>query len=106
MRALEKWTNTLYERIAAVTQSFRSSLLGQLFMGVTILGPLTFLPTLWQVHMAADVEALKTVTWPLMCLLNISGALSMAEKGDWRMRFVVLIWIAMLGEMSMVLALR
>lgn len=69
---------------------------GQLFLSVVLLGPLTFIPTVWTAWTEPNIEALRTTTWPLMIIVNIAAALSVVHNGDWRMRLVSAVWIVMM----------
>ncbi|NKB47750.1 MAG: hypothetical protein GKS02_00145 [Alphaproteobacteria bacterium] len=66
---------------------------GKLFLAIVLVGPLTFIPTMYQAWTAPDIDALRTSTWPLMILVNVSAFLGVAHNGDWRLRLVMIIWI-------------
>lgn len=69
---------------------------GQMFLSIVLFGPLTFIPTVWTAWMEPNIDALRTPTWPLMIIVNLAATLSVAHRGDWRMRLVSAIWIAMM----------
>lgn len=79
--------------VARKTERFVESWLGKLFLGIVLVGPLTFLPTIWAAWTEPNIDSLRTLTWPLMIVVNISATLALAHNGDWRMRLVMFIWI-------------
>jgi len=81
------------EWIALKTTSFVQMRLGKLFLAVILIGPITFIPTMYQAWTAPDIDALRTATWPLMIVVNISAYLGVAHKGDWRLRLTMIIWV-------------
>ena len=79
--------------VAQKTMSFVQMWPGKLFLAVILVGPITFIPTMYQAWTAPDIDALRTSTWPLMIVVNISAYLGVAHKGDWRLRLTMIIWI-------------
>lgn len=81
------------EWVAQRTLSFVQIWPGKIFLAIVLIGPLTFIPTMYQAWTAPDIDALRTATWPLMILVNVSAFLGVSHKGDWRLRLTMLAWI-------------
>ena len=82
--------------VAHKTLSFVQLWHGKLFLAIVLVGPATFIPTMYQARTAPDIDALRTSTWPLMILVNVSAFLGVAHRGDWRLRLTMIIWIAVM----------
>ena len=80
------------EWTAKVTTQFIKTYIGKIFLAIVLVGPITFLPTMYQAWTAPDIDALRTSTWPLMILVNISAFVGVAHQGDWRLRLTMIIW--------------
>ena len=80
------------EWTAKVTKQFIVTYIGKIFLAIVLVGPITFLPTMYQAWTAPDIDALRTSTWPLMILVNISAFVGVAHQGDWRLRLTMIIW--------------
>lgn len=96
MRLIQEKVDAINEKVARFTRDFVQTKLGQAFLGAVLLGPLTFIPTVWAAWTEPNINPLRTLTWPLMIVINISGGLNVVHKGDWRMRLVTFIWILMM----------
>lgn len=82
--------------IAEKTHRFVQARIGQLFLALVLVGPLTFIPTVWEAWTADNIDVLRTLTWPTMIIVNISAFLGVVHNGDWRMRLVMFIWVIMM----------
>jgi len=80
------------EWTAKVTTQFIKTYIGKIFLAIVLVGPITFLPTMYQAWTAPDIDALRTSTWPLMILVNISAFVGVAHQGDWRLRLTMIVW--------------
>lgn len=80
------------ENIRKKTDSFVNTKLGKIFLSAVLIGPFTFLPTLHVAWTAENIDSLRTLTWPLMVIINISALLGVIHNGDWRMRLVLFLW--------------
>ena len=80
------------EWTAKVTTQFIKTYIRKIFLAIVLVGPITFLPTMYQAWTAPDIDALRTSTWPLMILVNISAFVGVAHQGDWRLRLTMIIW--------------
>lgn len=79
-------------KVQRSTQSFVETWLGKCFLSLIVVGPLTFIPTVYGAWTADNIDALRTVTWPMMTIVNISVFLGVCHCGDWRMRLSVILW--------------
>ena len=84
-------------QIAKKTAGFVQTRFGKAFLAFVLVGPLTFLPTVWEAWTAPNIDSLRTLTWPLMIIVNISATLGLVHNGDWRMRLVMVIWVLMMA---------
>ena len=85
--------NLFSEWTAKMTDPFVKTRFGKLFLALVLIGPVTFLPTLYQAWTAPDIDALRTSTWPLLIIVNISAFIGVAHEGDWRLRLTMLAWV-------------
>jgi len=106
MRSIQIKVDALGERAAKATLPFVTSRFGKVFLSIVLLGPLTFIPTVYQAWFATDISALRTLTWPLMILVNTSAFLSVIHNGDWRMRLVSFVWILMMAAVFLATLVR
>ena len=79
--------------IAKKTEYFVETRLGKIFLSVVLDGPFTFLPTIYAAWTEPNIDSLRTLTWPLMIIVNMSATLSVAHKGNWQIRLVMVLWI-------------
>jgi hypothetical protein len=98
--------DSLSSSIAKKTRPFVETLPGKIFLSFVLLGPLTFIPTIHQAWTAENIDALRTWTWPLMILINLSALLGLIHNGDWRMRFVMVIWIVTMAAVWLATLVR
>lgn len=85
--------DSISERVAKKTFRFVQTRFGKLFLGLALIGPLTFIPTVYMAWTAPNIDSLRTLTWPLMTVVNISVLLGAMHNGDWRIRLVFFIWV-------------
>lgn len=85
--------------VAQATKPFVENSAGKIFLSVVLFGPLTFIPTLYEAWTASNIDALRTLTWPLMIVVNISALLGLVHNGDWRMRLVMFVWVIMMAAL-------
>jgi len=93
LKQIPVMVDNLSAKVAQRTALFTETKIGKLFLSIVLLGPLTFLPTMYEAWTAPNIDALRTLTWPLMIVINFSAFLAVIHNGDWRMRLVMLIWI-------------
>lgn len=77
---------------ALITKPLIETKLGQMFLLLTLFGPLTFIPQIKQAWTAPNIDALRTWTWPAMTITNSSSLLGLVHNGDWRLRLVMFVW--------------
>ncbi len=85
--------NRFSEHLAKETDGLTSSVFGRALNATVLFGPLTFLPTLYNVWFAPNIDAFRTPTWGLMLIINIATWLSVAKNGEWQLRLVMIIWV-------------
>ncbi len=90
---IQKFVDSIAEKIAEETRPFVESRIGEIFLSLVLVGPITFLPTIYIAWTAPNIDSLRTLTWPLMIVVNMSATLGLVHNGDWRMRLVMFIWI-------------
>jgi len=83
----------LVATVTRSTEKFIHTKWGQLFLSLSMVGPLTFIPTVWQAWTAENIDALRTMTWPSMVAINLSVLVAVCYNGDWRVRLSLLMWI-------------
>ncbi len=92
LKKIPSWVDLTAERAKVLTTPFVKSWAGQMFLSIVLIGPLTFLPTVWAAWTEPNIDALRTYTWPLLVVVNLSTLLSLVHKGDWRMRLILVVW--------------
>ena len=90
---LPKMIDAISASVARITKPFVETRIGKIFLSVILLGPLTFLPTIYEAWTAPNIDALRTFTWPFMIVVNVAVLLSVVHNGDWRMRLVMFVWV-------------
>ena len=84
--------------VRAYTTRFIKSKLGQMFLSLTMVGPLTFIPQVWTAFTAENIDSLRTLTWPFMVVVNSSVLIGMCHYGgDWRLRLSMVMWIMVMA---------
>ena len=60
---------------------------------IILMGPIFFLPTLYEVWTAENIEVFRTATWPLMLIVHIAFFVSISHhRSDWCARLCTIIW--------------
>ncbi len=90
---IAKIVDTVCAKVARKTSCFVQTKVGKLFLSIVLVGPLTFIPTVYEAWTAPNIDAFRTLTWPLMILVNSAGWLAVIHNGDWRMRLAMFFWI-------------
>jgi hypothetical protein len=98
--------NAIAENVAKTTRPLTEHVLGKLFLLTVLVGPATFIPTLWEAMTAPNIDVLRTSTWPMMTMINIAGFISVCHRGDWRMRLVTFLWVLMTATLTIVTIVR
>jgi len=94
--SIQSLVDSISNRVAKMTFTFVQTRVGKVFLAIVLIGPLTFLPTVYAAWTAPNIDSLRTLTWPLMIVVNISATLGVVHNGDWRMRLVMAIWVVMM----------
>lgn len=97
MKAILVLDERLARFVSCKTEEFVKSRAGKIFLNLMLIGPFTFLPTVWQAWTASDIEVLRTPTWPMMIVINMSTYVALSHNGDWRTRTVMILWIIVLS---------
>ena len=90
---IQRFVDSFSGRVAKATLPFVQARIGKVFLSLVLVGPLTFIPTMYEAWTAPNIDSLRTLTWPLMILINISATLSVMHNGNWHMRLVSVIWV-------------
>jgi hypothetical protein len=96
VKAIPGKVDAINEKVAAATLPFVQTKIGKVFLSFVLVGPLTFIPTLHMAWTAENIDSLRTLTWPLMILVNMSASLAVVHNGDWRMRIIMVVWVLMM----------
>ena len=107
MKKIIRFEEIFAAKVARLTSDFANSRKGEkFFFLVMLIGPLTFLPTVYQALFGENIEALRTATWPLMIVINGVSYVSLANKGHWSLRVVILIWVVMMLIITTAIIIR
>ncbi len=98
--------DSISERLAGKTKGFIQTKFGKIFLSLVLVGPLTFLPTVYTAWTAANIDSLRTPTWPLMIIVNTSALIGVAHNGDWRMRMVMIFWVVIMVALFLATIVR
>lgn len=104
--SISRLIDDLHVPVARATKGFVESRLGKLFLAVILVGPFTFLPTVWEAWTAPNIDVLRTPTWPCMTIINFAAWISLAHNGDWRMRLVGFMWVLMMVAVTLAIYIR
>lgn len=104
--SLQRVVDSVSARVARSTLPFVQTTTGRIFLALVLVGPLTFLPTVYVAWTAPNIDSLRTLTWPLMVVVNISATLGVVHNGDWRMRLVMFIWVLMMAAVYVATLVR
>lgn len=85
--------NAVYDRVGETLKPYMSGWLGFLATGILLIGPITFLPTVWAVWTASNIDAFRTPTWPLLTLVNVVACMMLSQNGNWQMRLMQVVWV-------------
>ena len=96
MNPVKKYVDILSSWVVSLTRGFIETKLGQLFLDLSLLGPVTFVPTVWKAWTTPNIDALRTLTWPTMAVVNIAVFISVCHNGDWRVRLSMVLWIILM----------
>lgn len=97
--ALSAWLREL-------TLPFIQTKPGKLFLSLVLVGPLTFIPTVYNVWTAENIDAFRSLTWPLMVIVNASATVGLAHKGDWQMRLAMIFWTIIMAAICIATIVR
>ena len=106
MKIIRRFDDILVSTVKILTVRFINTKLGQVFLSLSILGPLTFIPMVWEAYFAPDIEALRTLTWPMLVIINVSVLTALCYNGDWRIRLSMVMWIILMFLMWLATVLR
>lgn len=90
--------NSISRFVVARTSVFVSKKRGLVILrSLILLGPIFYLPTLWEVWTATNIDAFRTVTWPFLLSGQVSSfvLLSHEPESDWGVKLCILAWIIM-----------
>lgn len=96
LKAIPGKVDAINAVVAKATLPFVQTKIGKAFLGFVLVGPATFIPTVYMAWTAENIDPLRTLTWPLMIVVNISASLAVVHNGDWRMRLIMVIWVLMM----------
>ncbi|MFH1978935.1 MAG: hypothetical protein ABII97_00925 [Patescibacteria group bacterium] len=94
--SLPKMIDTISDKVAKKTRSFVDTKIGKIFLSLTLIGPITFFPTVYIAWTAPNIDVLRTLTWPLMVVVNTSALLGVIHNGDWRVRLTLVGWVILM----------
>lgn len=106
MVVIKRFDDSLVSLIKAMTGRFVETKLGKLFLGLSLVGPFTFIPTVWIAWTAPNIDALRTLTWPMMVIINFSFLIALCYNGDWRVRFTMIMWMTLMSLVWMATVFR
>ncbi len=106
LEAVPRIVDAMAERVRISTQKFVQSTFGRCFLGLTLIGPLTFIPTVWEVWTAPNIDVFRTSTWPLLMLVNVSVFVAVCHHGEWRTRLSMMVWVVLMALMSVAVWVR
>lgn len=104
--SLPNLVDSVSERVAKATSSFVRTRIGKFFLSLVLVGPLTFLPTVYAAWTAPNIDSLRTLTWPLMVIVNVSATLSVVHNGDWRIRLAMVVWVVTMAAVFIATIVR
>lgn len=92
--------------VISLTGDFVNTSGGQAFLSLSLVGPITFLPTVWQAWRAPNIDALRTWTWPLMVIVNLAVLVSVCHNGDWQIQLSMILWVLLMMLITLAIVVR
>lgn len=93
-------------KVAKATTPFIQTGLGKVFLSLVLFGPLTFLPTIYCAWTAPNIDSFRTLTWPLMIVVNTSATLGVIHNGNWQMRVAMILWTLVMAAIFLATIVR
>lgn len=106
LKLIPNWIESVSMRIRMATLPFVKTRGGKVFLSLVLIGPITFLPTVYMAWTAPNIDSLRTLTWPMLAIVNLSGGLSVVHNGDWRMQVISVIWFFLMGAVYLATIVR
>ncbi|GMQ95024.1 MAG: hypothetical protein BMS9Abin13_134 [Patescibacteria group bacterium] len=97
VKALLTLDKKFAELVSGKTKRFIETRIGKIFLSLMLIGPITFLPTVWEAWTASNIDVLRTLTWPTMLIVNVASYISFAHNGSWRARAMAIEWFTVIA---------
>jgi hypothetical protein len=96
MKVIQMFDELLVSFIKTLAGNFINTKPGKIFLSLVLVGPLTFIQTAWEAWFAPNIDALRTLTWPMLVIINLSVLVALCYNGDWRTRLSMVMWIILM----------
>lgn len=107
VQKIAKGFDAFHEWVAKHTGPFLETKAGKFILSSLIfLGPVMFLPTIYNAWTMENIDALRTLTWPTNMLVNFAFWLSLARKGDWATRLSMIVWVIEMTAITVAIYVR
>ena len=106
MHTLIQRFNTLCDDLGERWSPFAQTRIGKIFLNLVLLGPVSFLPTLWEAWTAPNIDVLRTLTWPFLFVINLSALYGLLLQGTWQNRLMLGIWTGIMFVMTLAILVR
>lgn len=73
---------------------------------ITFLGPLTFVPTVWNAWTLENIDALRVLTWWQMTVINLIMFFTLCHVGSWQLRLLTLVWVITMSLVALAVFVR
>jgi len=91
--AIPPTVDNICEKIAQKIGKFMNTGIGKIILFVTLFGPITLIPLIYQAFFNQNIDILRVSTWGWMLIFDISAFLGLCIKGDWRLRLNMILWL-------------
>jgi hypothetical protein len=93
--------------VARLTEPLTQSRVGQLLISLIIfIGPISFLPTVWEAWTNPNISGFRTLTWPVMVIVNVVVFISLCHNGENKLRWNMVVWVALMGAVWLATLVR
>ncbi len=108
LRKLPIYVNSFSDVVANKTGSLVDTKYGNFYLRIIVLlGPVFFIPTIWEVWTSANIDSFKTPTWSLMLIVHIAAFIILSHhKSDWCVRFCTVLWFFMTASIVLATIVR
>lgn len=95
------------DRLAHVTQFLHENKYTRFVTATMVLfAPFTLAPTVHEAWTADNIDALRTLTWPLLTIVQVATLIPVCHKGTWDIQLSTFIGVLLLAAIWLAVLIR